>query len=55
MPGVAVVSPVVLVTLFFPKGIGGVFDAIAQKKDVDRQGDFGPDQGAWRDNEGEPS
>ena len=45
----------VLVTLFFPKGIGGVFDAIAKKKDIERQGDFGPDQGAWRDNEGEPS
>ncbi|AKS44936.1 amino acid/amide ABC transporter membrane protein 2, HAAT family [Octadecabacter temperatus] len=45
----------VLVTLFFPKGIGGVFDAIAKKKDPERQGDFGPDQGAWRDKEGEPS
>jgi urea transport system permease protein len=45
----------VLVTLFFPKGIGGVFDAIAKKKDPERQGDFGPDHGAWRDKEGEPS
>lgn len=45
----------VLVTLFFPKGIGGVFDALIRKPDVDRQGDYGPDKGAWRDEEGKPT
>jgi urea transport system permease protein len=45
----------VLVTLYFPKGIGGIFDALARKPVVDRQGDYGPDKGAWRDDEGKPS
>ncbi|MCF2904249.1 urea ABC transporter permease subunit UrtC [Octadecabacter sp. CECT 8868] len=45
----------VLVTLFFPKGIGGIFDALAKKTPPDREGDFGPDKGAWRNEEGEPS
>lgn len=44
----------VLVTLYFPKGIGGVFDALVRKPDVNRQGDYGPDKGAWRDEEGKP-
>lgn len=44
----------VLVTLYFPKGIGGIFDALARKPEVDRQGDYGPDKGAWREQEGKP-
>lgn len=40
----------VAVTLFFPKGIGGLFDFVA----VNRQGDFGPDDGSWRNEEGKP-
>lgn len=40
----------VAVTLFFPKGIGGLFDYVA----INRQGDFGPDDGAWRQEEGQP-
>lgn len=40
----------VAVTLFFPKGIGGLFDFVV----VNRQGDFGPDDGAWRQDEGQP-
>jgi urea transport system permease protein len=44
----------VAVTLFFPKGIGGLFDYIARKPLPDRQGDFGPDDGSWRKQEGEP-
>lgn len=44
----------VAVTLFFPKGIGGLFDLIVLKPVVDRQGDYGPDKGAWRKEEGEP-
>src|SRR6056297_1299620 len=43
----------VLVTLFFPKGIGGLFDLIARRKSPDRDGDYGPDAGAWRSEEGE--
>ncbi len=39
----------VAVTLFFPQGIGGLFDFVAVK----RQGDFGPDDGSWRSEEGE--
>ena len=42
------------VTLFFPKGIGGLFDLIVLKPVADRQGDYGPDKGAWRKEEGEP-
>ena len=44
----------VAVTLFFPKGIGGLFDLIVLKPIPDRQGDYGPDDGAWRKDEGEP-
>ena len=44
----------VAVTLFFPKGIGGLFDLIVLKPVADRQGDYGPDKGAWRREEGEP-
>jgi urea transport system permease protein len=44
----------VLVTLFFPKGIGGLFDALVRKPEVSRQGDYGPDKGAWREKEGTP-
>jgi urea transport system permease protein len=44
----------VAVTLFFPKGIGGLFDFVVLKPVPDRQGDYGPDQGAWRKEEGEP-
>jgi len=43
----------VAVTLFFPKGIGGLFDLIPARHGVpDRVGDFGPDQGARRKEEG---
>lgn len=43
----------VAVTLFFPKGIGGLFDLIPARHPVpDRVGDFGPDQGARRKEEG---
>ncbi len=45
----------VAVTLFAPKGIGGLFDYVMIARPVrDRQGDYGPDQGAWRTREGEP-
>lgn len=44
----------VLVTLYFPKGIGGIFDALVRKPEVERQGDYGPDKGAWREQEGKP-
>ncbi|MDF0594499.1 urea ABC transporter permease subunit UrtC [Psychromarinibacter halotolerans] len=42
----------VLVTLFFPKGIGGLFDLLADRRSPDRHGaDLGPDQGALREKE----
>ena len=42
----------VAVTLFAPKGIGGLFDLIADRKSPDRHGaDLGPDQGALREKE----
>jgi urea transport system permease protein len=45
----------VAVTLFAPKGIGGLFDYVMIARKVeDRQGDYGPDQGSWRTEEGEP-
>ncbi|OYX43866.1 MAG: urea ABC transporter permease subunit UrtC [Rhodobacterales bacterium 32-67-9] len=44
----------VAVTLFFPKGIGGLFDLVQPRPVADRQGDYGPDAGAWRREEGEP-
>ncbi len=42
----------VAVTLFFPKGIGGLFDYLARKPAADRTGDYGPGSGAWRKEEG---
>jgi urea transport system permease protein len=42
----------VAVTLFAPKGLGGLFDLLPRRPK--RQGDWGPDQGAWRSEEGEP-
>jgi urea transport system permease protein len=44
----------VAVTLFFPKGIGGLFDLLVRKQEPDRQGDYGPDEGSWRQEEGKP-
>ncbi|MEM1277106.1 MAG: urea ABC transporter permease subunit UrtC [Pseudomonadota bacterium] len=42
----------VAVTLFFPKGIGGIFDLIAERRSPDRHGaDLGPDAGALREKE----
>ncbi|WP_417679540.1 urea ABC transporter permease subunit UrtC [Pseudodonghicola sp.] len=42
----------VLVTLFAPKGIGGLFDLIADRRSPDRHGDdLGPDQGSLREKE----
>lgn len=44
----------VAVTLFAPKGIGGLFDLIAAKRAPDRHGaDLGPDAGALREKEAE--
>lgn len=42
----------VAVTLFFPKGIGGLFDLIAARRAPGRSGAYGPDQGALRQPEG---
>ena len=42
----------VAVTLLAPKGLGGLFDLIPRR--ADRQGDWGPDDGAWRKEEGTP-
>jgi len=44
----------VAVTLFFPKGIGGLFDYLVRIPAPDRVGDYGPDKGAWRKEEGAP-
>ncbi|MCG6903133.1 MAG: urea ABC transporter permease subunit UrtC [Rhodobacter sp.] len=42
----------VFVTLFAPKGIGGLFDLLARAKSPDRHGaDLGPDQGSLRERE----
>jgi urea transport system permease protein len=42
----------VLVTLFAPKGIGGLFDLIADRRSPDRHGaDLGPDTGSFREAE----
>ncbi|MEM9475321.1 MAG: urea ABC transporter permease subunit UrtC [Pseudomonadota bacterium] len=44
----------VAVTLFAPKGIGGLIDLIADRKTPDRHGaDLGPDPGALREKEAE--
>ncbi|MDW4497959.1 urea ABC transporter permease subunit UrtC [Sulfitobacter sp. D35] len=45
----------VAVTLFFPKGIGGLFDLIPRRGYDARQGDYGPDKGSWRQEEGKPT
>ncbi|MEM9249757.1 MAG: urea ABC transporter permease subunit UrtC [Pseudomonadota bacterium] len=42
----------VLVTLFFPKGIGGIVDLITDRRSPDRHGaDLGPEPGALREKE----
>ncbi|SFQ97775.1 urea ABC transporter permease subunit UrtC [Poseidonocella sedimentorum] len=42
----------VLVTLFAPKGIGGLVDLITERRAPDRHGaDLGPDQGSFREDE----
>ncbi|MEM0937200.1 MAG: urea ABC transporter permease subunit UrtC [Pseudomonadota bacterium] len=44
----------VIVTLFFPKGIGGLVGLIAERRSPDRHGaDLGPDQGALKEKEAE--
>jgi len=44
----------VLVTLFAPSGIGGLFDLIAGRRPPDRHGtDLGPDKGSFREQEAE--
>ncbi len=43
----------VLVTLFAPKGIGGLFDLVTERFPSNRHGaDYGPDQGSLREKEG---
>ncbi|MGR3460555.1 MAG: urea ABC transporter permease subunit UrtC [Roseovarius sp.] len=42
----------VAVTLFFPKGIGGLFDLLVGVRVPWRVGDYGPGKGAWRQEEG---
>ena len=42
----------VAVTLFAPKGLGGLVDLIAQRRTPWRFGDYGPDKGALRQEEG---
>ncbi|SFP61570.1 urea ABC transporter permease subunit UrtC [Tranquillimonas alkanivorans] len=42
----------VLVTLFAPKGIGGLFDLVSHQRHPDRHGaDLGPDMGSYREQE----
>ena len=42
----------VAVTLFAPKGIGGLFDLVVERRSPDRHGaDLGPDPGALREKE----
>ncbi len=44
----------VAVTLVAPRGIGGLFDLIAERRNPDRHGkDLGPDQGSLREKEAE--
>ena len=44
----------VAVTLFAPKGIGGLFDLVTERRRPDRHGmDLGPDQGSLREREAE--
>jgi urea transport system permease protein len=42
----------VAVTLLAPKGLGGLFDLVPRRRA--RVGDWGPDDGSWRREEGEP-
>jgi urea transport system permease protein len=44
----------VLVTLFAPKGLGGLVDLIAERRAPRRVGDYGPDKSALRREEGPP-
>jgi urea transport system permease protein len=44
----------VLVTLFAPKGLGGLIDLIAERRAPARVGDYGPDTSALRQEEGPP-
>ena len=44
----------VLVTLFAPKGLGGLIDLIAERRAPARVGDYGPDNSALRQEEGPP-
>ncbi len=44
----------VLVTLFAPKGLGGLIDLIAERRAPQRVGDYGPDRSALRREEGPP-
>ena len=44
----------VLVTLYAPKGIGGLIDVIEARRPRRRVGDYGPDKGALRREEGPP-
>ena len=43
----------VAVTLFFPKGIGGLFDVLSGLRTPWRTGDYGPDKSALRQEEGQ--
>ena len=49
---ITIFAAFVAVTLFAPKGLGGLFDLMSRR--ATRQGDWGPDDGAWRKEEGEP-
>ena len=44
----------VAVTLFAPKGIGGLFDLLVARRPPERVGDYGPDPSALRTEEGPP-
>ena len=44
----------VLVTLYAPKGIGGLIDVVEARRPRRRVGDYGPDKGALRREEGPP-
>ncbi|MFQ3184149.1 MAG: urea transport system permease protein [Octadecabacter sp.] len=45
----------VLVTLYFPKGIGGIFDVLSRKPMADRRGNYEPDKDNWREDKGKQS
>ncbi|MEM7644389.1 MAG: urea ABC transporter permease subunit UrtC, partial [Pseudomonadota bacterium] len=44
----------VLVTLFAPKGLGGLVDLYTERRARRRQGDYGPDDGSLRAEEDTP-